>query len=181
MRETGLAARYAEALFGAATARGVADAVGPDLQSLLTLDARDPSFRTFLESPGVGEEAKRRVIEEVLGPRVHPLTTRFLRLLLAKKRIPYLAEAARAFAALLERQQGIVRARVTSAVPLDDDQRARLRAALERRTGFKVVLEPRVDRAVIGGVVVQYGDHILDDTVRARLAGLRERLLAAPL
>ena len=181
LREPGLAQRYAEALLGAAVKRDAVDAVAEDLLALRALDERDPSLRHFLESPAVRDDAKRSLVEAVLGPKTNALSVRFLLLLMRKKRIRYLRDAAAAYQALVEERHGIVHARVTTAVVLDADESKRLIEALERRTGLQFVLEPHVDQAVIGGVVVQYRDQILDDSVRTRLTELRDRLLAVEL
>ena len=178
IRDQGLGQRYAEALLGAAEKRNAMDAVAEDLQSILALDQKDPSFRRFLESPAVRDDAKQALVESVLGSRAHPLTVRFLLLLMHKKRIGHLRDAAAAFKTLVEGKRGIVHARVTSAVALDADAKARLTKSLEHRTGLRFLLEPRVDEAILGGVVVQYRDQILDDSVRTRLRELRDRLLA---
>ncbi|HEV8480396.1 MAG TPA: ATP synthase F1 subunit delta [Candidatus Eisenbacteria bacterium] len=178
LREQGLAERYAEALLGAAEKRNAVDAVAEDLQSLTTLDEKDSSFRRFLESPAVRDDAKRALVESVLGSRTHPLTMRFVLLLMHKKRIRYLRDAAAAYRALVEEKKGIVHARVTSAVALGEDEKARLGQALEHRTGLRFLIEPHVDESLLGGVRVQYRDQILDDSVRTRLLELRDRLLA---
>jgi len=154
------------------------DAVAEDLQSILALDAKDPSFRRFLESPAVRDDAKQRLVESVLGNRTHALTVRFLLLLMHKRRIGHLRDAAAAYKTLVEAKRGIVHARVTSAVPLGADEKTRLTQALEHRTGLRFLLEPHVDESLLGGVRVQYRDQILDDSVRTRLLELRDRLLA---
>jgi F-type H+-transporting ATPase subunit delta len=178
LKDRGLGQRYAEALLGAAEKRRAVDPVAEDLQSILALDEKDPSFRRFLESPAVRDDAKQSLVDSVLGSRAHPLTVRFLLLLMHKKRIGHLRDAAAAYETLVEERRGIVHARVVSAVPLGPDDKTRLTQALERRTGLRFLLEPRVDEAILGGVVVQYRDQILDDSVRTRLHDLRERLLA---
>lgn len=180
LREQGLAQRYAEALLGAAVKRDAVDAVAEDLLGLRALDERDSSFRRFLESPAVRDDVKSSLVERVLGTRAHALTVNFLRLLMRKKRIGYLREAAAAFQDLVEERKGIVHARVLTAVPLATDERQRLKESLEKRTGLSFVLEPHIDEGVIGGVVVQYRDQILDDSIRTRLAELKDRLLAVP-
>lgn len=178
MQQSGLAQRYGQALFGAAQARQAAEDVASDFEGFLALDERDPSLRLFLESPQVRDDHKHALVDSVLGKRAHALTTRFFHLLLEKKRLPYLRSIAHAYAALIERHRGILRARVITAVPLAEDQKTKLAAALERRTGKRILLEPRVEPEVLGGVAVQLGDQILDDTVSTRLAEIREVLLA---
>jgi len=179
MAQAGIAHRYAHALFGAALGAEALDAVAADLAALTALDDADPRLRLFLESPQVLDERKRALVDHVLGGRVQPLTVRFLRLLLDKKRITYLGAAAAAYQALLEQHRGVLHAKVTTAVPLSAAERGRLQAALEQRTGRPTVLETRVDREILGGAIAQLGDQILDDSVRTRLAEIREALLGA--
>jgi F-type H+-transporting ATPase subunit delta len=179
MAQAGIAHRYAQALFGAALGEQALDAVAADLAALVALDAADARLRLFLESPQTLGEHKRALLEHVLGGRTHPLTGRFLRLLLDKKRITYLGAAAAAYRELLEQHRGVLHAKVTTAVPLTAAERQRLQAALERRTGRPTVLETRVDREILGGAIAQLGDQILDDSVRTHLAEIREALLGA--
>ncbi len=179
MRDAGLAGRYAQAVMGAARDRGAEAEVAADMAAILVLADRDPHLRRVLESPQVREDHRHRLVDALFDGRVHVLTLRFLHLLLAKKRAPYLRDVARAYADLVDRARGVIRARVTTAAPLAAGQLERLRAALEARTGKPVVVVPRVDREVIGGVVVQYGDQIVDDSVRTRLGEIREALLGA--
>jgi F-type H+-transporting ATPase subunit delta len=179
MPQAGIAHRYAQALFGAALAEGTLDAVAADFAALTALDPADGRLRLFLESPQVLDEHKHALVDTVLGGRVTPLTIRFLHLLLHKKRAPYLRAAAAAFVELLERHRGVLHAKVTTAVPLGGPERERLKAALERRTGRPTVLETRVDPEILGGVIAQIGDQILDDSVRGHLAEIREAMLAA--
>lgn len=181
MLQAGLAHRYAHALFGAALGEKALDAVGEDLAALTALDGADARLRLFLESPQVLDEHKHELIDRVLGGRAHALTVRFLHLLLDKKRVAYLREAAAAYRTLLEEHRGVLHARVTTAAPLAAAERDRLRAALEKRTGRPVVLEARVDREILGGVVAQLGDKIMDGSVRSGLAEIREALLGARL
>jgi len=177
MRDQGLSARYAKALFGAAVARGAETRVGEDLEAIQSFEEKGVSLRIFLEAPNVRDDVKSRAIDEALGKSGHELTVRFFHLLLAKRRTGLVREATAAYLELLREHQGRVRARVTTAGPLTDDLLASLRVSLERRTGKQVEIHAHVDPAVLGGISVQWGDQILDDTVRTRLAAIRERLL----
>jgi F-type H+-transporting ATPase subunit delta len=105
----------------------------------------------------------------------------FFKLLLAKKRLFRLRDIVVEFARLVEKHEGIVRAHVTSAVPLKDSELTALVAALEHGLAKKVKLDAHVDPAILGGVVVKMGDRIADQSVTTQLARLREQLLAASL
>lgn len=177
MRDQGLAARYAKALFAAAVARGTEERVGQDLEAIQSFEEKGVSLRLFLEAPNIRDDAKSRAIDEALGKSAAELTVRFFHLLLAKRRTSLVREATAAYLELLREHQGRVRARVITATPLGDDLVTSLRTALEKRTGKQVEVHALVDPAVLGGISVQWGDQILDDTVRTRLATIREQLL----
>lgn len=155
MRETGLAERYARALFGAALARKAEDRVGEDLDALRALEEKGVALRLFLEAPNLRDDVKHKTVDQALGKRTHELTVRFLHLLIRKRRTGLLREAIAAYLELVREHQGRVRARVVTARPLADDQRESLRRALERRTGKQVEIHAVVEPAVVGGVSVQ--------------------------
>jgi F-type H+-transporting ATPase subunit delta len=94
-----------------------------------------------------------------------------------KSRIDFLPEICKEFARLYEEHRGVQRAQVVSAVPLTGDQETRLKAQLDRLTGKDVVLEKSVDRAILGGVVVQLGNRIIDRSFRHGIKRMRESLL----
>ena len=85
-------------------------------------------------------------------------------------------KACREYAELLDRQQGRQRVEITTAVTLEPPEVERIAAFVSELIGREVVVTPRVDEAILGGLVVQIGDRLLDGSARARLAELRERL-----
>jgi F-type H+-transporting ATPase subunit delta len=118
------------------------------------------------------------VLEQIL-PRVAPTpeVQRLALLLLERRRILLLPAIARAYRDFADAHTGRVRAKVTSAEPLSAAALDRVRRSLEERTGKKVIVEPAVDAGLIGGVVAQVGDLVLDGSVRTQLADLRQKLL----
>lgn len=175
--DTRVAKRYAAALFNTALGRGAAEAVREDLRGLASLWTGMPLLRRTLESPLVPASRKRDLVDRVLAPRLHELTVRFLHLLIEKRREEVLLSVHRTYDRLADLQEGIVRVQAVTAVELDDVQRAALMEALERRTGKRVDLSLRTDPAIIGGVVVQLEDTVIDGSVRGALERLRERML----
>ena len=179
-RDTGIARRYAQALFLAARKKDAVDRVWEELQGVLAVDrAAGDRFRLFLESPHVPTEHKFAAIETTFRPVVHGLVVEFFRLLLAKKRLFELRTIVEEFERLVEQHRGIVRARVTSAVPLEDRELDQLVASLEGGLRKKVRVVSNIDPALLGGLVVRVGDRIADRSVRSMLARLRDQLLAA--
>ena len=179
-RDTAIARRYAQALFMAAQRKDAIDRVWEDLMGVLAVDrATGDRFRLFLEAPQVTTENKRAAIEATFRPVAHGLVVEFFRLLLAKKRLFELRTIVGEFERLVEVHRGIVRARVTSALPLADPELAGLVAALESGLKKKVRVVSNVDPGILGGLVVRVGDRIADKSVRTQLTQLREQLLAA--
>jgi F-type H+-transporting ATPase subunit delta len=181
VREPIVARRYAQALFRAAHRAGRLEAVSEDLKNLAGLIASmegGVSLRKYLESPR-GTEGKRALLHRAFQGRVSEMTFAFLELLLDKKRLSRLPDIIRRFEEYVREQQGIVRAEVRTAMPLDPDQLERLRLRLARLTGKTVEIAGRVDPDILGGVVVTYENQIIDGSVRRGLDDLRETLLKA--
>jgi len=176
--DQGVAHRYAQALFGAALGGNAIDAVRADLESLESWLSADPTLIRFLESPMERDEDKVQLIEKLFRGRTTDLLIRLLLLLLRKKRIAHLLDIVRSYRALVEEHQGVVEARVTTAVPLPQDLKDRLAEELEQLAGKKVRIRARVDPRIIGGVIVMIQGKILDRSIRHELEKLRDDLLA---
>lgn len=173
-----VARRYARALFGMGVDAGNYEALGRELGELATLWSWSAELRHALENPVFKPTEKRAVLEGLL-PRVAPTTAvqRFVLLLLERRRIALLPAIAQAYQDMADAHVGRVRATVTSAEPLSAASLDRVRRSLEQRTGKKVIVEAAVDPELIGGLVAQVGDLVLDGSVRTQLADLRAKLL----
>ena len=173
-----VARRYARALFDIGVDSGKFEALGQEIGELATLWSSSPELRQALENPVFRPSEKRAVLEQIL-PRVAPTpeVRRLALLLLERRRILLLPAIAQAYRDFADAHTGRVRARVTSAEPLPPPALERVRRSLEERTGKKVIVETAVDPALIGGLVAQVGDLVLDGSVRTQLADLRQKLV----
>ena len=173
-----VARRYARALFGIGVDGGTFEALGREIGDLAALWTSSAELRQALENPVFRPSEKRAVLEQIL-PRVAPTAEvrRLALLLLERRRILLLPAIARAYRDLADAHTGQVRAKVTSAEPLGPAALERVRRSLEERTGKKVIVEAAVDATLIGGVVAQVGDLVLDGSVRTQLADLRQKLV----
>lgn len=181
MRDRDVAVRYAEALLVAAQRAGVVDAVAESYAVLAEQMAANAGLQSFLHAPHVPERDKKALMERALGGRIEPLLLTFFEMLLDKGRIVHVRDIQKEFARLVEESQGVQRAVVTTAIPLPEDLAARLQANLAKMTGRTIILDRKIDPAVIGGVSVTMGDEILDGTVRTGLDRMRQKLEQAPL
>jgi F-type H+-transporting ATPase subunit delta len=131
----------------------------------------------YLSSPVVPPERKRAVLEELL-PGIPATVHNFFGILAHRNHLDLLPEIARVFRRLLNEHRGIVVATVTTAVPIDEREQALIAARLGQRLGKQIALETRVDPSILGGVIAQIGDDVIDGSVRGRLERLRRRLTA---
>jgi F-type H+-transporting ATPase subunit delta len=130
---------------------------------------------SVLANTRVDERVKQQLVDAGLND-LPPLALNFARLLVTKKRSELAGEVASAFERLAEERRGIVRARATSAVQLADSEREAISRRLATMTGREVILETEVDESILGGLVVQVGDRLIDGSTRSRLEALRARL-----
>jgi len=175
----GLSRRYARALLSLSQRRDDLDRTNEELKAVAALFARDVRVRRFFETPNVARTEKLAFLEREWRPKIGPTLYGLLMLLLRRRRLDHLVSIAQEFQKLSERAQGIVRATVRSAVPLDDAQTARLTAMLGRRSGLRVVLTRETDPAVIGGAVVAMDHQVIDGTIATEFWRIRRQLLQA--
>jgi F-type H+-transporting ATPase subunit delta len=170
--------RYARAAFEVALAHAAVDRWERDLQRVSTL-LRDARVQAFLNNPKVSRATKRQAIQDALAGQLDPLVLRFVLLLIDKDRIRALPAILDQFQQLVLEHKGIVRARVTTAVPLDPSEQQLVARRLEELTGRQVELETTVDPAIMGGLIVRIGDKVIDASTRSRLLALRAALQGA--
>ncbi|MCP4571806.1 MAG: F0F1 ATP synthase subunit delta [bacterium] len=176
MRDLKVAVRYAGALLTSAREQGVVEGVGESYAAMLQVMEGNRDLRTFMDSPQVAEQEKKDLVKSVFGDHVESVLLHFVYLLVDKNRIENFRDIGEKYAALVEAEKGVVRAQVVTAITLSDDLSEQLNAKLAARTGKTIILEKRVDPAVVGGVKVTLGDYVLDGTVRTNLDQLKKTL-----
>jgi F-type H+-transporting ATPase subunit delta len=174
---SGLAERYAGALYDLADDAKSLDAVAGDLQSMKSMLAESADLRRLVRSPILRREDQEQAIAAIAEKTgAQKLTVNFLRLVARNRRLFALAEMVEAFLAILSSRRGEVRAKVTSAHPLSDDQMAKLEASLRDVAGAKVMVEASVDSSLLGGLVVQLGSRMYDSSLRTKLQRLQHAM-----
>jgi F-type H+-transporting ATPase subunit delta len=174
-RPTAAGRRYAEAAFELATRDGALDGWAEGL-ALAARFAADDGVVHVVDNPSIPHADRLAAVARLLEGRVIPGVLNLARLLARRGRFETLPAIAAEYTRLLNRQRGIVEAVVTSALPLNAEETAALRARVEAMTGTAVELRSEVDPALIGGLTVRVGDQLLDASVRGRLERLRTQL-----
>jgi F-type H+-transporting ATPase subunit delta len=175
--QASLAGRYASALFALARDERQIEAVGRsvDLLAQALVDSRD--FSELVSSPLIDREEAGKVFAAIADKlSLDPITTRFLGVLARNGRKSQLQPVIRAFRRLAADHRGEATAEVVSAHPLKDDQIASLKAQLRSRAGRDVRIETRVDRNILGGLIVKLGSQMIDASIRTKLNRLAEAM-----
>ena len=173
-----IARPYAEALFAAAKGAGSLDRwVG--LSDELGALVRHPQVAELVANPKLGSTQVFEVLTGLLKSPLPAEGTNFLQLLIANDRLATLPEIARQFRVLKNAADGVADCLIESAFALDDAQVGELVGKLATKFGLKLKPEVKVDPSLIGGVRVTVGDHVLDTSVKSRLAQMQAALVAA--
>ena len=177
MAETTAARRYAQAVFAIAKDQNRLDGWDADLATIAEA-LQQPELRAALESVKAPFAAKQELVRTVFGETIDPLAQNFLLLLVQRGRLHLLDDIIALYRELVDEERGIARARVTTAVPLDDEERDRVAERLAALTGKEIRLETAVDPSILGGLIARIGDKLIDGSARTRLIALRQRLVA---
>jgi F-type H+-transporting ATPase subunit delta len=169
---------YAEALFDVAKKAGKLDPIREELGQLADAVDGNRELQMFFFSPYFSSAEKRDGLTKVLDG-AEPELINFLELLAEKHRVPVIYRIERGFNALWAKENKRLGVTVTSAVELDPEIAKRIGAEIEKQTGNEVELESRVDDGIIGGLVVQVGNMVLDASVLNRLEKLRRNIAQA--
>jgi len=173
-QETGLAGRYAAALFELAGEQHAVDAVSADLAAFRKAMAANADLARVVKSPVFSREDQGKALKAVLEKLgANALTTQFVLLLAAKRRLFALTGIIRAYESLVAKSRGETHAEITSARPLADAELAAIKSALKARLGREPRLDAKVDPALLGGLVVKVGSRMIDSSLRTKLTGLR--------
>jgi F-type H+-transporting ATPase subunit delta len=171
---SGVAGRYASALFELARDENAMDAIGAQLASFDALIGESPDLQRLLRSPAFTAEEQEKAIGALLdGAAITGLGANFIRLVAAKRRLFALPDMIRAYRRLVADAKGIVRAQVTVAEHPSDRVVDDIKAALKDAARAEIDLDLRVDPALIGGLTVKMGSRMLDASVRTKLNSIR--------
>jgi F-type H+-transporting ATPase subunit delta len=169
-----IARRYAKALFSLAVEKKCVEAWNEDLQGLARAVEASPELRDVLQNPAYAREQRRAVVQQLAKALSLPEEPSNLLFVMGDaNRLAALAQVVLAFRELADQELGRLRAKVTSAVPLDDASAAAIAEKLSASTQKKVIVERAVDPAIMGGVVAQVGSLVYDGSLRAQLEDLR--------
>jgi F-type H+-transporting ATPase subunit delta len=169
---------YAEALFDVAKEKGKLDAIGEELNEFVDVLEGNRDLQVFFFSPYFSSAEKVEGLKRAIDGG-DPELVNFLELLIEKNRMTEIFRIRRQLEQLWKQENKRIDVTVTSAVELDPAVVERIGEEIERQTGRKVELASRVDDDILGGIVLQVGNMVLDASIRSRLEKLKKSVAQA--
>jgi F-type H+-transporting ATPase subunit delta len=171
---SGLAGRYAAALFDLADERHALDAVAGDLRELRAMLRDSGDLMRMLRSPVLTRDEQGKAVAAVAERAgLSDLTRNFLGVVAGNRRLFAVPEMIEAYLRTLAERRGEVTAEVTVAQPLNEARQAALTEQLRRAVGARVAVDIQVDPALLGGMIVKVGSRMVDASLSSRLQRLR--------
>lgn len=171
---SGVAGRYAKALFDLAEEQSAIDQVAGDLARIQAMLDESDDLGRMVQSPVISRDTQGKAMDAVLeAAEICDLVRRFVGVVAVNRRLFALEDIITAWRALLSRHRGEVTAEVTSAAALSPAQLDAVTEALSGALGGKVAVDAKVDPALIGGMVVRVGSRMIDSSLNTKLEKLQ--------
>lgn len=171
---------YARALFESARDANTLEATAADLESFAVAMEASRELTAVMYNPRIDTDTKKKVVAQLTegGDRIF---VNGINLLIDKRHSDLLFDLNEQYQRLLKKEQNVVEVEVTSAVDLPEETVAGIRRRIEESTGKKVEIKMTVREDIIGGLILRFGDVIVDSSLQAKLEQLRSRLSQANL
>jgi len=173
------ASRYASALYTLANASGaeVMKKTGTDLESFAALTRENAALSELFRNPAFSAEEKQKVITALADKLdTSDIVRNFLFLLADKHRLVLLDGIVGEYQTLRDAANGILRGKMVSAIPLDEEVQKEVLDRLEKKTGKTLILDFRVDETLLGGMVLNVGDNVMDASLKTQLSILKDTI-----
>ncbi len=171
---------YARTLLEVADEKGELEGVREEAEFFTHLET-DPRLRVFLESPRIEKGAKLKLLETVFLGRTTATLYKFVLLVVKNGRGGSLQEILEMFLVLYDEKMGLVKADITTAVPLAEELQSQLREALETKLAKTIELRPAVDEDILGGMVVRFSGMVADSSLKTALDRIEDNMLSLRL
>lgn len=174
---SGMATRYATALFQLARDNNQLDKVQADLKGFQGLLRESDDLARMVESPVFSLEDQEGAISAIIKKAEYStMTENFFSVVARNRRLANINEIIEGFMALLSEHRGEVTAVATSAVALNEEQQTALRSTLKEIAGQDIELISKVDPSILGGLIVKIGSRQIDDSLRTKLNNMKTRM-----
>lgn len=171
-----VASRYAEALFQIGEDEKITDKLYEELSEITKLFNECKEFYSVLKSPVISKKEKLSLIDNIIEDKVNINLKNFLKLLIEKNRISFIHDISYSYKELLNEKYNVIEGVVITAIPMNEKEIKELEEKLSQKYNKNVTLENKVDKSILGGVLVRLGNEEIDGTVKNRLDKVKEQL-----
>ncbi len=174
MSEIQVASRYAKSLIDLAEEQNALEPIKSDIESFLKVLKSNPQLAAILRNPIIHMDKKLAILKGLFGAGFHKIVLSFFTIVVNKGRAEILYSTAKEFINEYNKRKGIIRAIVTSAAPLSEDNRKQIEQLVTEATKNQVVLESKIDTGLIGGFILKVGDRQFDASIVSNLNKLKK-------
>ena len=167
---------YGGSLYDLAAEEQLTDTIHEQMEQLKELFREEPEYLRLLSEPSVPKEERIGLIDKALSGQAEKYLVNFIKLLCERNILNQYEECCREFTQRYYDEHGIAEAVVTSAVELDEEQMASLKAKLEKLSGKQIIIVSKVDPSVVAGICVELEGVQYDGTVSGRISGLSKKI-----
>ena len=171
-----LASKYALAMFEIATEQQTTDASLVELEKILNILKTNSELEGFVNNPLVPKISKKEVLKEVLAGEVSAVVMNFLFILVDKNRITLYESICKAYHGFINKRDGIEEVKVTTARPLDKTQEEHIKTRVGKMLNKNIILNKRVDARIMGGIIIQVCDKLIDGSISRRLKNIERSI-----
>ncbi|MGE5612370.1 MAG: ATP synthase F1 subunit delta [Bacillota bacterium] len=178
-KQTSAAAAYARAILDLANERQQAEPIADEFRTLKDLLQSNPSFALFLRDPAISVEERQKVLDRIFRGKISPLLMNALAVMNDKGRLGLLASIAAEYQAMLDQQQGKIQVKAIVAREMEPEMLQEVTRRISDALHKKATVRQSVDESIIGGMILQVEDRLIDASVRTQLQTMRNQMLAA--
>jgi F-type H+-transporting ATPase subunit delta len=176
MSDIKIANRYASALFQQAIAENKLDVIVKDMNTISNTCRNSKDLLNILSNPIVKTSEKLNALKLIFASS-NPIVLNFIELICSKNRENLILDIADSFSSLYRQHLGIERVMVTSAISLDETTQNSIKNFVKEKTGSKEIeLHTQIQADIIGGMVIKFGDNLLDTSIAAQIRNLKKEL-----
>lgn len=171
-----IANRYAEALFQIGEEEELTDMLYQELSEIVNLIKVNQDLFSILKSPVISKKEKISIVDNIFEDKININIKNFLKILIEQDRISFISDISDSYKELLNEKNNILEGFVISAIPMKKEEIKELEEKLSEKYNKNVTLENKVDKSILGGVLVRLGNEEIDGTVKTRLDKMKEQL-----
>ena len=164
---------YAEAVFGLGKEQNCLETLCTEIFETAKILGENPDFIKLLSSPTISFDEKKEILNKVFSGKLSEYAMNFLFVITEKNRMSSFMGISECLKSLYNDYNGIIEVKVTTAEPLSDALKTKLKAKLESVSGKKITLVEKTDKSILGGIILDYDNVRMDSSIRNRLEGIK--------